>query len=163
MAWIISRGPVGVQPITETSTTQRHPLGMRVLAIDPTYGQGEFIYLTGLAATGVGDWVTYLPDDWTTVKLIADARGPVAVAMSANVASQYGWYQIFGKVSAGNCLTAFADNGRVFCTASAGYIDDASVTGDLVTNAIGASTSTARTAEFEIFYPYVDDASSTLA
>jgi len=52
--------------------------------------------------------------------------------MSANdAATSYGWYQISGK-AIGRCLTAFADNGLVFATASVGLIDDTSVAGDLV-------------------------------
>lgn len=157
MAWTIRNPVIGTQAITDTSTTQNHPLGTIVHADDPTNGAGEFVYLLGLADTGAGDWVTYNADDFTTTKLAANAIGPVGVAMSANVASQYGWYQIGGKVSSANCLTSFADNGKVFATASVGYVDDASVAGDIVVNAKGASTSTARSADFEIARPFVAD------
>src|SRR5690348_11164155 len=95
---------IGAQPIADTSTTQNHPLGTIVRAVDPTYGEGEFIYLLGAGSTAVRDWVSYNSDDWTTTRLAANAIGPVGVAMSANVASQYGWYQIGGK-ALGNCLT----------------------------------------------------------
>ncbi|MBF0142712.1 MAG: hypothetical protein HQL59_04545 [Magnetococcales bacterium] len=84
MAYKILDGVVGSQAIADTSTTQQHPLGTIVTAQDPTYGAGEFIYLKGLATTAVGSWVTYNADDWTTTLLVADAVGPVAVAMSAN-------------------------------------------------------------------------------
>ena len=88
---------IGAQPITETSTTQKHPLGTIVRAKDPTYGEGEFIYLTGIGSTTVGSIVNY--DDSYTTALnttgLATPR-PLAIAMSANVASQYGWYQISG-------------------------------------------------------------------
>lgn len=159
MTWRHTSGRIGLQAIAETSTTQQHELGLICEAEDPSYGSGKFIYLQGLAATAIGTWVTYNADDWSTTHLAANAIGPVGVSMSANVANQYGWYQIYGKVPVGLCLTSFADNARVFITASAGYVDDASVAGDMVNNAKGASTSTARSAEFEIAYPFVDNAS----
>ena len=136
--WAIIEGPVGAQPIAETSTVQRHPLGTIVTAADPTYGAGEFIYLKGLASTAIGSWVTYNADDGSTTLLAANAIGPVGVAMSANVASQYGWYQIGGK-AIGLCLAGFVDNANVYATATAGSVDDAVVAGDRVKNAVGAS------------------------
>ena len=162
MAYIIDEARAGVQSIADTSTTQKHPLNTIVRATDPTYGAGEFIYLLGLAATAVGTWVTYNGDDGSTTLLAANAIGPVGVAMSANVASQYGWYQISGK-AIGKALAAYADNGLVFATATAGSIDDAVVVGDRVKNALGASavdTPSTGLAEFEIQRPWMDDATA---
>lgn len=150
---------VGAQQIADTSTTQSHPLGFIVQASDPTYGSGEFIYLKGVANTAVGSWVNYNLDDSTTALAVANAIGPVAVAMSANVASQYGWYQISGKAVA-KALTGYADNALVFLTATAGSVDDTVVDGDMVHLAKGASavgTPSAGLAEFEISRPYTDD------
>lgn len=147
------------QPVSETSTTLKHRLGDRFKCSDPTYGPGEFIYLQGVASTAIGSWVTFNQDDGTTALLAANAIGPVAVAMSANVADQYGWYQIYGK-AVGRALTGFADNGNVYATATAGSVDDAIVAGDRVKNAKGASavdTPSAGLAEFEIQYPVMDD------
>ena len=147
------------QPIAETSTTLKHRLGDRFKCSDATYGPGEFIYLQGVASTAVGSWVTFNQDDGTTALLAANAIGPVAVAMSANVADQYGWYQIYGKAVA-KALTGFADNGNVYATATTGSVDDAIVAGDRVKNAKGASavdTPSAGLAEFEIQYPVMDD------
>lgn len=151
---------IGLQAIAATSTTRNHPIGKIIRAKDPTYGEGEFIYLAGVASTAVGSWVTYNLDDGSTALLAADAIGPVAVAMSANVASQFGWYQISGK-AVGKALTGFVDNANVYGTATAGSIDDAVVSGDRVKNAKGASavgTPSTGLAEFEISRPFVDDA-----
>lgn len=160
MAFVIRNALVGVQAIDQTTTTQNHPLGSIVNADDPVYGSGEFIYLKGVASTVLGSWVLYAPDDFTTSLLAANDIGFVAVAMSINVASQYGWYQIQGK-AVGKALTAFADNGNVYSTATAGSVDDAVVAGDRVKNAKGASaldTPSTGLAEFEIARPWVDDA-----
>src|SRR5215207_11732851 len=97
MAYRIQENSIGWQPFAETSTTAKHALGTIRRAIDPTYGPGEFVYLKGVASTAVGSWVLYNEDDGTTSLLAANDIGQVAVAMSANVANQYGWYQINGK------------------------------------------------------------------
>lgn len=162
MAFVITESLGGFQPIAETSTTQRHALGTIVRAVDPTYFAGEFIYLKGVASTAVGSWVTYNKDDCATTLLAANAIGAVGVAMSANVASQYGWYQIEGK-AVGKALASYADNGLVYATATAGSVDDAVVSGDRVKNAIGASaidTPSSGFAEFEINRPFMDDGSA---
>jgi len=159
-SWIPVTQQLGMQPIEDTSTTQQTDLGTVVKARHATYGVGEFIYLKGVASTAAGSWVTFNPDDFTTALLAANAIGPVAVSMSANVASQYGWYQIYGK-AIGLCLAGFVDNANCYGTATAGSVDDAIVAGDRVQNAKGASaigTPSGSFAEFEIWYPFVNDA-----
>jgi hypothetical protein len=160
MAYSIAENALVGQNFDETSTTQKHALGTIVRAKDPTYGVGEFIYLLGVASTAVGSWVTYNQDDNSTTLLAANAIGPVAVALAANVANKYGWYQISGK-AVGKALASFADNANVYATATAGSIDDAIVAGDRVKNAKGASavdTPSTGLAEFEISRPWMDDA-----
>lgn len=97
----------GAQAIATTSTDQKHVLGTIVRATDPVYGEGEFIYLLGVASTVVGSVVTY---DAATYQTVLSAVGgniprPIAVAMSANVASQYGWYQVSGVAVMGKTCT----------------------------------------------------------
>ena len=133
MAYIISTPRVGAQPIAVTSTTQLHPLGTIVTAVDPVYGEGEFVYLTGLASTAVGDVVVI--NKGTTTRAVTTSRGPVGVAMSANVASQYGWYQIAGQAVV-NTAGAVADNALVYATATAGSVDDAVVAGAQIDGAV---------------------------
>ena len=65
MAYHISDTLIGSQKIAENSATQKHPVGTIVRAEDPTYGEGEFIYLIGVASTIVGSLVTY--DDGDTL------------------------------------------------------------------------------------------------
>ena len=162
MSYTPFEAPLGVSQITAVDTTARHPLGTRIKAFDPTYGQGEFIYLKGVASTALGSWVTFAQDDNTTALLAANAIGPVAVAMAATVANTFGWYQIYGK-AVGKALASYADNGLVYATATAGSVDDAVVAGDRVKNALGASaidTPSTGLAEFEIQYPFMDDATA---
>ena len=158
MAFKSINARIGVQDIAETSDVATHPLGTRVQAQDPAFGVGEFIYLQGLAATAVGSWVTFNQDDGTTTLLAANAIGPVAVSMSANLANRFGWYQIYGKCPAALVLAGFLDNGNVYATATAGSADDAIVAGDRVKNARGASAVAGGVAEMELWYPFMDDA-----
>jgi len=160
MAYVFTENSIGWQPVAITETTQKHPLGTIRRAKDPTYGEGEFIYLKGVASTLLGSWVTYNTDDGSTALLAANGIGPVAVAMSINVANQFGWYQISGK-AVGKVLTGFADNANCYATATAGSVDDAIVAGDRVKLAKGASaigTPSAGLAEMEISRPFMDDA-----
>jgi hypothetical protein len=155
-------GQIGGQDIATTSTTLNHTLGLRIKAKDmasTNYGHGEFIYLKGVASTVVGSAVLFAPDDFTTSLATANDKGPIAFAMSANVANQYGWYQIYGK-AVGKVLASFADNGDCYLTATAGSLDDADVAGDFVSNCKGASaidTPSTGLAELEIHYPFVRD------
>lgn len=162
MAYVIDSEKIGVQPIAVTSAVAQHPLGTIVQAKDPTYGAGEFIYLKGATNTVVGSWVTYYMDDGSTVLLGADQKGAVGIAMSANVANQFGWYQISGK-AIGKVLAGYVDNALVYATGTAGSVDDTVVAGDRVKNAIGASATDGPgtgLAEFEINRPFMDDASA---
>ena len=133
MAYTISTPLVGAQPIAVTSMTALHPLGTVVRAVDPTYGEGEFMYATGVASTAVGDLVAF--DQTATIRTVAATRGPVGVAMSAHVASQYGWYQISGQAVV-NVAAAVADNALVYATATAGNVDDAVTSGSQVDGAV---------------------------
>jgi hypothetical protein len=147
------------QPIAELSTVAAHRLGERFKCSDPTYGPGEFIYLQGVASTAIGSVVTFNLDDGTTALAVANDTGPIAVAMSACVASRYGWYQIYGKGVA-KVLTGFVDNADCYLTATAGSVDDADVAGDYIRGMKGASaigTPSAGLAEVELAYPQVAD------
>lgn len=159
--WTPSENTLIGQQHDETSTTAKHRVGTIVRLKDADYGSGEFIYLKGVASCEQYDWVTYNMDDGTVTRLAANAVGPVAIAQAATTASYYGWFQISGK-AIGQCLTQFADNAQVWITATAGAVDDASVAGDLVNNAKGASLTVVDSgvADFEISRPWVDNISS---
>lgn len=153
--------PIGVD-LYAVDTAETWKLGQVVEGWDSTYGAGKFIYLKGVANTAEGSWVTIHEDGFTTTLLAANDIGQVAVALGATVASTWGWYQISGK-AIGKALANYADDGLVYATATAGSIDDAVVAGDRVKKAIGASavgTPASGLAEFEIQYPFMDDATA---
>lgn len=136
MAFAITTPLLGFQGIALTDTVQNHALGTIVTATDPTYGGGEFIYLKGIASTVVGSMVDY--DSYLGVTALSPATGgfgSVAVAMSANVASQYGWYQIQG-IAAVKAPNAMVVGAEVFSLAGTpGSVDDAAVNGEQIVNA----------------------------
>ena len=114
----------GGQQIADTSTTKQHPLGTIVKGWDPTYGEGEFIYLLGVANTIVGSVVTWDASTHQTTLAAAGTNLPrrVAFAMSANVASQYGWYQISGMAVAAKSASICCVAGAAMAVKTTGLI-----------------------------------------
>lgn len=163
MAYVFSTPTLGLNPVASTilpgTVTGPQPagrstpgrLGTTAKAYDPTYGEGEFIYLKGVASTAIGTVVTY--DQYLNTTTIAPAtggKGPVAVAMSANVAGQYGWYQIGGAavVLAPN---AMAPGAEVFMLAATpGSVDDAAVAGEQILGAVVSTTTGTPAAGFGV-------------
>ena len=152
------------QPIDETSTTQNAPIGTIVSAVDTAstaYGWGEFIYLKGVASTVATDCVTY-DAAGVTARSVANAVGSVAFAMSACVASNFGWYQISGRaVATGN--TSDAADLQVYLHATAGSISDGIVAGDAVEGAVTLSAlNTPATGQIELSInrPFVNNISN---
>ncbi len=151
MAYHFTENEVVPQAIAETSTTQLLPLGTIRRAVDPTYGEGEFIYLLGVASTTIGAVVSYdvaTVSKWqTALATTAVAKSfPLAVAMSANVAGpNYGWYQISGIAVASKLLAASMVVGSTISVA-AGEVD-VSVTSNIVQGAQTALVTSANTSD----------------
>ncbi len=134
MAWTPTTPELGTQPIALTSTTQQHDLGRVITARDPIYGEGEFIYLLGVVSTVVGSVVTWSGQTTGTptyqsalAAAAVNQNAPLAVAMSANVAAQYGWYQIAGQALVAtngtlaiNSTVFLAGSGQLTTTVAAG-------------------------------------------
>lgn len=122
----------GAQAIATNSTTQRHPLGKIVQGYDATYEVGEFIYLKGVASTIVGSIVTFNLSTFLTALAtsVVGVSNPIAVAMSACVASEFGWYQISGLAVCGKANTLSLAPTAPMAAAS-GLIIDAATTNRL--------------------------------
>ena len=114
----VSSGSTSVIP------TPPNVLGKIVRADDPTYGEGEFILLVGVASTVVGSVVTYNATTYQTALSVNTAvqACPVAVAMSANLAGTFGWYQIAGNAVIKKTAVAVTPQVTVFLSATAGRI-----------------------------------------
>lgn len=134
----IGNTDAGFTPPNQATAIPSPPatLGMVVRAFDPTFGEGEFILLGGVASTIVGsmvvwDGVTYAT---TLAAVTANQARPVAFAMAANVAATtFGWYQIGGSAVAAksavsmNAKVAFGVNstGKVGATATGKEVENA--------------------------------------
>lgn len=140
----ISPDMLGAQPIAATQTTQAHPLGKTCKGLDPTYGEGEFIYLLGVASTVVGSLVSYNASTYQTtlVPNTANLNTPLAVAMAANVASQYGWYQITGLAVIKKTAVAVNPQVAVYLSGTAGRVKSSAASGKQVVNAKSANLAT---------------------
>ena len=160
--WRLVDPRLGAQPIAEVSTTKQHPFGTIVRAVDvgtTAYGEGEFIYVKGVASGALKAWAGYVSKTGLTTLAVANGNYPLGVMMSAlDATTDFGWLQIKGRAIA-KALTSFADAGVCYLTSTAGSVDDASVAGDMVWRAKGASTTTANSfvAEFEIARPFTTD------
>ena len=135
----------GLQPIALSSAVPNHPLGTIVRAFDPLYGEGEFIYLAGVANTVVGSVVTFggvsgsgasgKPTYQSALAPSTAGLGqPLAVAMSANLAGKYGWYQIAGTAVVAENATFAAAAGAYL--AGSGQLTTAQANGKQVLNAV---------------------------
>jgi len=147
MAYVATTHRIGLQPIADTSTTQKHELGLVVSATDPTYGEGEFIYLLGVVNTVVGLMVTYNATTYQTALTpdTANLGVPVAVAMSANVAAQYGWYQIRGLAVIKKTARLVTAQVALFQSATAGRVRPSTASGKQLINARSANLTSVTT------------------
>jgi hypothetical protein len=134
------------QQINETSATQRHPLGTIRKGWDPTYGEGEFIYLLGVASTVDGSVVTWDALTHQTTLAAAGSNLPrrIAFARSANVAAQYGWYQISGMTVASKAATICCVALAAMGVKTTGLISKTG-SGKEISGALCAATASAKT------------------
>jgi hypothetical protein len=144
MSWTPAENSLLGQLITEDSTTEKHQLGTIVRAKHATLGVGEFIYLKGVASTVVGSIVNY-DDTWQTALDSVATAGPsrpLAVAMSACVANEYGWYQISGMAVATKANSvSFADGAGL---GSASGLAVAVATGSVIQGAVVRTVASAK-------------------
>ena len=146
MAYSLTTNYIGAPIFTDTDTTKKVPLGTIVKGYDPTYGEGEFIYLLGVGSTEVGSVVTYNTTTWQTalgtVTNMKNKGTPVAVAMSANLASNYGWYQISGNAVVKKTTVSVNPSVPVFISATSGRIKVLASAGQQVLGAQTANLTT---------------------
>lgn len=111
---------------------------------DAVFGDGEFIYLLGVANTILGSVVTYQISDG--VSLVgattlwagtANTGAPIAVATAAIVAAKWGWYQIGGAAIVATSGTVAAGNPLYY--QAAGVVQAAAVNGKQIESAVAFS------------------------
>lgn len=134
-----SNAPLGLPVPGNVDTAAKVQVGTIAKFYDDTLGEGEFIYLPGVAATVAGDIVEYdlAPAAQVTVRhsnaTASNSGRPIAFATAAIVATMFGWYQI-GGVAIVNTTAAQAA-GVMMATATAGSVANGADAGDQILNA----------------------------
>lgn len=140
---------------TDVDTVKNHNFGARAFDADGN----EYIYLKGVSGNAAGYWVTFDEDHVTTLAT-ASAVGRVAISMAAlDATTDFGWYQIYGKNTIAIAGGAITIDKQLYLTSSAGRVDDADVTKDLIKGAICRLAAGAAGSAFtvEITYPFVNN------
>lgn len=148
MAFHITTPVAGYPGITAVDVSAKIPLGTIVTAVDPTYGEGEFIYLKGVTSTVVGAMVTYAATTHQTA-LSPDTAGigsSFAFAMAATTATaKYGWYQIEGLTVAKKTNVSWEPQKAVYQSGTTGRVMDTVASGKQVAGARSANLATVTT------------------
>lgn len=116
--------PAGTQPFNDwfaPDTTQRHALGTKVTAIDPYWGEGEFMYVKSVAAILKGS--TCMWNGSFNADLLPSTAGqgfPCGFAMAPMASGTYGWVQLSGRAVYKTNATVAADT--AIAVAAAGIL-----------------------------------------
>jgi hypothetical protein len=137
---------LGQRPITgNIDTVQQQPLGRKVRGWDVgtlQYGEGEFIYLAGVASGLAGSAYVFDEVAKTVTLTVAASRGPVAIAQAAALATQFCWYQIRGACAVNTTAAGTgAANAQLSVTATAGQLTVGSAGNGYI---VGATCKTAQ-------------------
>ena len=158
--WVTSPAePAGIPRIDETFTVANKfagtdggaglpflPVGSFVKFWNPLYGDGEFLYLYGVAGTGIGSMVTYNPITGATTLAPSTANldQPVAIAMVANITpTNLAWYQVSGVATILKNATAVSPNVPVYLSSTVGRVTPTASAGKQVLNARSVNAATA--------------------
>ena len=113
----------------------------------------EYIYLQGTASTVAGNWVVF-SETYSTKRADTDDVGPLAIAGTASVLAEYGWYQIYGYNTIASNLGAVAADAQLYLTATSGYADDADAAGEFITGASSVVASVGSAFGVWLSYPH---------
>lgn len=137
MAYFFTENRLGLQPAINATVSaasvgvlglNSYPKpGTRARATDPTLGGGDFVFLPTIASVVVGSLVTFRESAsgvFTTAMTpnTANLAQPVAVAMAAGAANNYGWFQLAGTVPIKKTATKVNSNVALFISATTGRV-----------------------------------------
>jgi hypothetical protein len=131
--WKFSDPRIGLPSMTSivscTTTTSLNstgfPVGTITRAEDASLGNGEFVYLPGVASNTVGSLVYW--NQSSNVVTLSPTTGnsvrPVAVSMAANTSTTaLSWYQIFGAATIKKTAVKISPDVAIYVSATAGRI-----------------------------------------
>jgi hypothetical protein len=108
MAWVLDEDklgqlvpppPIGIAPVDMPLGHTLPPLGTRVRAYEPVYGEAEFILAFGVAASTLGDLTLINPYTGLATRGLTTQRGLMGVAIAnANTSTTaMSWYGVSGS------------------------------------------------------------------
>jgi hypothetical protein len=99
------------------------PLQTRARAVDPAFGEGEFMLAYGVASLQVGDFVSINPFTGAVTRTVVATRGGLmGVSMAANTdPTALSWYQVQGAAVV-RCTTAASAGLPLYQSATAGTL-----------------------------------------
>lgn len=168
MAWSTATPRAGTGVPGVAYDTQLVPIGTKEKFVDPIYGEGEFIFLPGVASTAAGDVVEYTtgagaasPTGSTTRWAgTANTGKPLAIATVANTStSNWAWYQVYG-LAVLNISGTVAAGDKVYWQATA-TVSSTAVAGKQVLGAVAVSANgvpATGKATYNIAYPFAQGA-----
>lgn len=125
----------GTQPFNDwfaPDTVQRHPLGVRVTAVNPYWGAGTFMYIKSNDAILKGSAVAWDESYQGVLLPSAVTQGfPFGISMAPAASGTYCWIQLEGRAVIKTNATVAADG--VLAVAAAGILG-ATATGKQVLN-----------------------------
>lgn len=175
MAWIFTDPVIqDLGGIDSDTTTQYRPLGTRARAKNTDTGDvAEFIYLEGCASTLDGDLV-YWDGNFLSVRLPATSTSDtlpgvdLAAAMSPCVASEYGWYMLYGTHPNIIKGALVAEKVNLFTSSVAGAVQAATVSGRYIMgikslSSVNSTSTTYDTITAVLTYPRMNPKGGTPA
>lgn len=105
-------------------------------------GPGEAVYAKGVASTVRGD-LCVIYGDGTTARAVSNGAklGRAGIALSANVANQYGWYLVYGVAPITQTYSTIGtSNGPLYVFSTAGQMDDVAVGSAAGLQVVGANS-----------------------
>jgi len=151
----IRAGAIVEGPLDQIDTVKRYPLGYTV-----DMGDSAFVYVQGVASGATNKFATYTSAGVTTL-IVADAVGLVGVfCADLDATTKFGWLQVKALAGRNGATDTVAANTVPYIDGTAGRVDDASVAGDKVYNAMIRTADTSNVATVWFDYPYVTNESN---
>ena len=146
MAYRLVNPRVGTQPIAGTDATQNHPLGTVVQANDPTFGEGDFIYVQASNSITAFDAIAIKANYKAAPLTLTNSQTAVEVGFAQTAVGtkgDYAWALKNGRPVI-RLAAACEPSVKLYATATGGVLDDAT-TSSLIAG-LYATTSATNTA-----------------
>tara|TARA_R110000868_G_scaffold95603_1_gene262830 strand:+ start:1114 stop:1575 length:462 start_codon:yes stop_codon:yes gene_type:complete len=151
----IRAGAEVISVLDQIDTVKQFSLGYTV-----DMGDSAFVYVQGVTSGAANKFATYTSAGVTTL-LAANAVGLVGVFCAAlDATTKYGWLQVKALAGRNGSTDTVSANTVPYIDGTAGRVDDSSVAGDKVYNAMILTADTSNVATVYLNYPYVTNESN---